>query len=544
MNATAEDVDLPSIAYWRWSGLIALCAAEILVITLRFDTQTISAARPWYALVAHAAMISRIGLAAALATMLVVWPHFWRELKGQSERFQQPSGWLPAVLGNLAAFAAFFGLSVLVFEWSASADLSEWLLLAAWVLSGLLTLAYGGLALLPADRWLALARACGWSLAIGPLFGAVAWGAGVLANDQWKYLSRATLGLVHGILSLLYSDTICRPEEGLVGTDSFSVLIAPECSGYEGMGMMAVFLAIFLWMMRRDLRFPRSLLVLPVGIAIIWLANSLRIAALLILGTQGYADLAAGAFHSLAGWILFLATGLGLMACVRGMTIFSRAARPDTAYRAQVDRAYLLPALSIIATAMFTGAFAHGFDRFYPAKIVVAIAVLALYRRSYSELRLRWSWEAVVIGCGVFALWMGLEPTDPDHVAGRTLRSGLSALSQESAAVWLCFRVVGSVIVVPLAEELAFRGYLSRRLISADFASVPPGRLTASSFGISSLLFGALHGRWVAGTLAGMAFALAYRRRGELSDAVVAHAVANALIAASVLAGGAWSLWA
>ena len=52
-----------------------------------------------------------------------------------------------------------------------------------------------------------------------------------------------------------------------------------------------------------------------------------------------------------------------------------------------------------------------------------------------------------------------------------------------------------------------------------------------------------MHGRWLAGTLAGMAYALAYNSRGELADAMVAHAVTNALIAATVLLTGAWGLW-
>ena len=96
---------------------------------------------------------------------------------------------------------------------------------------------------------------------------------------------------------------------------------------------------------------------------------------------------------------------------------------------------------------------------------------------------------------------------------------------------------------MPLAEELAFRGYLTRRLVAADFQSIPPGRMTWWSLLLSSVLFGALHGRWFAGTLAGMAYALAYRRRGELTDAVVAHGVTNGLIAITVLTTGSWSLW-
>ncbi len=84
---------------------------------------------------------------------------------------------------------------------------------------------------------------------------------------------------------------------------------------------------------------------------------------------------------------------------------------------------------------------------------------------------------------------------------------------------------------MPLAEELAFRGFLTRRLIAADFQAVPEGRFTGMSFVVSSLLFGLLHQqRWLAGTVAGMAYALAYYRRGRLIDAVAAHATTNLLI--------------
>jgi membrane protease YdiL (CAAX protease family) len=52
-----------------------------------------------------------------------------------------------------------------------------------------------------------------------------------------------------------------------------------------------------------------------------------------------------------------------------------------------------------------------------------------------------------------------------------------------------------------------------------------------------------LHGRWLAGTVAGLLFAAALYRRGRLMDAVVAHATANALITAYVLTTGQWSIW-
>jgi membrane protease YdiL (CAAX protease family) len=60
---------------------------------------------------------------------------------------------------------------------------------------------------------------------------------------------------------------------------------------------------------------------------------------------------------------------------------------------------------------------------------------------------------------------------------------------------------------------------------------------------VSSVLFGALHGRWLAGTVAGMCDAWAMSRRGRVDDAIVAHAITNALIAADVLILGHWELW-
>jgi len=61
---------------------------------------------------------------------------------------------------------------------------------------------------------------------------------------------------------------------------------------------------------------------------------------------------------------------------------------------------------------------------------------------------------------------------------------------------------------------------------------------------ISSVAFGLLHGgRWLAGTIAGVLYAAALRWRGRIGDAVAAHAVTNALLAAWVLISGHWGLW-
>jgi CAAX prenyl protease-like protein len=73
--------------------------------------------------------------------------------------------------------------------------------------------------------------------------------------------------------------------------------------------------------------------------------------------------------------------------------------------------------------------------------------------------------------------------------------------------------------------------------------SAQPEQMTWWSFLISSAIFGALHGRWIAGAVTGMAYAWAYRRRGELAEANLAHAVTNALIAVTMLTTGDLTLW-
>lgn len=141
-----------------------------------------------------------------------------------------------------------------------------------------------------------------------------------------------------------------------------------------------------------------------------------------------------------------------------------------------------------------------------------------------------------------FVLWLGLVVPFASGSDAPTA-AALAEAPGWLAGGWLAFRLIGAVCTVPIAEELAFRGYLVRRLQATDFESVPPARFTALSFVLSSGLFGLLHGQWLAGTAAGMLFAVALYRRGRLGDAVTAHAVTNALLAAYVLATGSWSLW-
>jgi exosortase E/protease (VPEID-CTERM system) len=359
----------------------------------------------------------------------------------------------------------------------------------------------------------------------------------------WGYLSDVTLRLVSWLLGWIYSGVVYESAENLVGTDAFQVGISYACSGIEGISLITLFLLIYLWLFRNELRFPQALWLFPLGMLAMWLSNALRIAMLIVIGSEIDSKIALGGFHAQAGWIAFVLIALGLIAAAHKTTYFAREAtdRVPKGRHASLAEALLVPLLALMAASAMTSAISAGFDRLYWVRALVAAMALWYYRKAYRGLGWSLSWQAVGIGVLVFAVWMLLEPATDDSQT--ELARGLAALSSGAAAAWITFRVLGSVLIVPVVEELAFRGYLLRKFIAPNFEDVRLGQLTVFSWFASSALFGFLHGRWLAGTLAGMLYALAVYRRGQIGDAVLAHTTTNALIAAWVVKTGRWGLW-
>ena len=529
----------------RLAGLVALLVIELLALTISFDGGVaIRHGGRWAALLGQTHQIPALAIAVAMATVLLGGGRLRDALSGLAAPEHRPGRSLALLIGHLAAFGGFAAVTAFVFggDLETSAYPGGWI--AAWVALGMVSMAFWGAMALPMELWAPLLRRGTGVFLTGLSVGLAAWGAGSLTSWAWRPLGQSTLWTVRAMLGLMTSEVVCDPAQFLIGTVKFQVKIAPQCSGYEGIGLVWVFLGAYLWFFRQQLRFPQAWLLIPLGTVVIWLANAARIASLVAIGTWVSTDIAAGGFHSQAGWLAFNAVALGLVLVSRRTRFF---AKVDPAVDRQAVEwpaaAALMPLFSIVAVTMITGAFTVGFDAYYPLRVLAAAGALYYFRGSYAEIRRIPSWQAVAVGAGTFAVWMALEPLHHLDGANTTLASGLARLPSAGAMTWLAFRVVGSVLTVPIAEELAFRGYLIRRLVAADFTTVCHGQFTWLSFLISSTLFGALHGRWLAGTLAGMAYALALYRRGEIVDAIVAHATTNALIAGFVLATANWSLW-
>ena len=278
--------------------------------------------------------------------------------------------------------------------------------------------------------------------------------------------------------------------------------IAPECSGLEGMGLIGALFVGYLFAFRSSLECsPNALALLPLGLALVWFGNALRIAALMLIGAYADAELAYGAFHSKAGWVFFCAVALGLGTAGRRLSFFSLDADPSE----RVDNptaAYLVPLLALIGAALVTGSFARTVDQYYAVRILAALAMLWVFRRAYLGLEYRFSPASIAIGLLVGIGWIAAAPSGDG--SGAQVRENLAELPVWLFWIWVCFRAFGSIVVVPVCEELAFRGYLLRYLISRDFTSVAYRSFTPLAVFVSSLLFGLLHERWVAAALAGV----------------------------------------
>jgi len=111
------------------------------------------------------------------------------------------------------------------------------------------------------------------------------------------------------------------------------------------------------------------------------------------------------------------------------------------------------------------------------------------------------------------------------------------------AIVWICFRMIGAIIVIPIMEELFWRSFLIRYLIDPGFKSVPIGKFSWLSLIATVVLFGVEHNQWLPGIIAGIIYTLLLYRTKSLFACIVAHSVTNLALGVYVLFTHQWIYW-
>jgi CAAX prenyl protease-like protein len=183
--------------------------------------------------------------------------------------------------------------------------------------------------------------------------------------------------------------------------------------------------------------------------------------------------------------------------------------------------------------------------------ILVMTAILASVARPVLNFRVRNWGGSLLVGVAVFAIWIGPDFVFPGYHTHRLFSNSItgsvvSSLPESSRGDWavLALRTLRAAVFVPIAEELFWRGWLMRWIISPDFSKVPLGAWSARAFWIVAVLFAVEHGAlWDVGLAAGILYNWWIVPNKSLGDVIVAHGITNAVLSAYVIFAGRWEYW-
>jgi CAAX prenyl protease-like protein len=216
--------------------------------------------------------------------------------------------------------------------------------------------------------------------------------------------------------------------------------------------------------------------------------------------------------------------------------------------------AYALPMLLFIALLALNGLLKKIDNRFwlssaeywiYPLQTVFCGGLVIWFRRQYQWHRLARIGLAIAIAVVVFLVWIspqtffGFSPRvagfDPDIFSGQI------------TLYWstIILRFLRLVVVVPLIEEIFWRGFLLRYLIAEDFDRVAFGSFSWLSFTAVTVLFAFSHSKadWAAALLTGALYNLVAYRAKSLSSCILTHAVTNLLLGLWIMKTQQWGFW-
>ena len=187
----------------------------------------------------------------------------------------------------------------------------------------------------------------------------------------------------------------------------------------------------------------------------------------------------------------------------------------------------------------------------WPVAVIVTGAVCFVsWPPELSLIPFRWP-TSIAIGAAVFFLWIAPDVLFPHYrssivfsnqILGR-VHSSLPPEALHSAWV-LAWRTGRAVLIVPIAEELFWRGWLLRWLINADFQKVPIGAYSPFAFWVTAALFASEHGPyWDVGLVTGVIYNWWMIRSKSVASCVLMHALTNGLLSAYVIAYNQWQYW-
>ena len=181
--------------------------------------------------------------------------------------------------------------------------------------------------------------------------------------------------------------------------------------------------------------------------------------------------------------------------------------------------------------------------------VVLIGAILGFARHLVPRHAAHWV-GSVALGLAVFLLWIAPDALIPgwrEHALfqnGITGRLKTSIPPAELTPIMLALRTMRAALIVPIVEELFWRGWLPRWLQDTRFERIPLGTYSTFAFWTTAALFALEHGPfWEVGLLCGLLFNWWMRRTRSLGDVMLTHAVTNLALSLYVMATGRWTYW-
>ena len=220
----------------------------------------------------------------------------------------------------------------------------------------------------------------------------------------------------------------------------------------------------------------------------------------------------------------------------------------DSGRRATI--AYIAPFLAFVGIMAIERMIPLPPQWLYPVRFLIVTSLIGALSWPYLSFRPSAPLASIAIGVAVFVIWVA-----PDLLFGYRHHwlfdnpltgSAASSLPPHLKANlgFMLLRSISSAMMIPILEELFWRGWMMRWLIHHDFLAVPLGKYVPSAFWIVALLFASEHGPYLeVGLAAGIVYNWWIVRTRNLADCILAHSVTNAVLSAYVVITGQWQYW-
>ncbi len=181
----------------------------------------------------------------------------------------------------------------------------------------------------------------------------------------------------------------------------------------------------------------------------------------------------------------------------------------------------------------------------FPVQTLVCGGLLLWFWRRYEFAGVRQVFFVGAVGTLVFLLW--ISPQAFLGFAPRLEGFNPDVFPPRSGIWWssVLLRFLRLVVVVPLVEEIFWRGFLLRYFIDEKFDRVAFGSFSWLSFAVVTGGFTLAHSTadWIPAAITGALYNFVAYRTKSLGSCVLAHALTNLLLGLWIMHTGQWGFW-